>query len=292
MLDLRSCPVCGKLTDAGDKTCPHCGTIFGKKTQAQKDAFVPPVPVPDQKFTVPREVLRPVPPEKTPVPEARPPQLPGRPAGATGGGGHGIRVDPAIFRYIAMVIFAVVILALAIIVLPSLSSFANSPGQAAAPSGDSGETYTAYTNPSLGFSLRYPGSWTTTESIEPGGQGITDVKFSSPDNSAGLLVQVEDLAGTTVPATLDDWSASTLGSLGSGRQDFSLVANERTTIAGNPAQKYEFSWVTGSGMKMRSVMFLTIRGSKVYNLAFVMPDSRAAETAGVRQTIAGSLALT
>lgn len=291
MLDLRSCPVCGKLTDAQEKTCPHCGTEFAKKPVSKRIAFEPPEPVPVERPRVSREVSRPLPAQKAPVMAEPPLPAPPVPAAKTGSGDPGQAIKLAVSGLLPYLIIIAVILVAAIAVLPYLVSLGDSWGRGVTPPGGSQETYTGYSNPSLGFSVQYPESWTCTVTAEPGTSGITDVKFASSDKNSGLLVQVADASGTAKSTTLDEWAKGTVTVLGAGRQDFTLIANERTAISGNPAQKYEFTWVMNSGLKMRSVVFLTIKGSKVYNIAFVTTESRAADTSDMQQRIFGSFVL-
>jgi hypothetical protein len=294
MLDLRSCPVCGKLTDAQDKTCPHCGTVFGKKTSTEKFTYEPPEPVPEQKPRVYQDTSRPLSVQKPATLKESSRQAAAPPVEKAVSRDPEHKKRQPVSRLIPLVIIIVVVLAVAIAGLPYLASFGDSFGKGVIPPGGSQETetYTVYSNPSLGFTIQYPDSWTYTVTTEPGAQGITDVKFTSSDKNTGLLVQVADVSGTARPATLDDWAKSTVTVLGAGRQDFTLITDERTTLSGNPAQRYEFTWVMNSGVKMRSVVFLTVKGSKVYNIAFVTADSRAADTAGIQQKVFGSFVLT
>jgi uncharacterized Zn finger protein (UPF0148 family) len=290
MLDLRSCPVCGKLTDAGDKTCPHCGTVSGKRSAAQKSAFEPPEPTPEQKPRTPHDTSRLLPAQKIPPAEPRQPaaapvaeKVARRDPGSTG--------KSALFRVVPLIVILAILVAV-IFGLPYLAAPGNSLQGGNAPLQASQETYATYNNPAHGFTLQYPESWTCTEAAEPGAQGITDITFSSSDRNAGLLVQVAEASGTARPATLDEWARGAVTVLGKGRQEFTLISDERTALSGNPARRYEFTWVMSSGIKMRSVVFLTLRGSKVYNIAFVSADSRAAGTAGTREKIFSSFALT
>jgi uncharacterized Zn finger protein (UPF0148 family) len=292
MLDLRSCPVCGKLTDEGDKTCPHCGTVFGKKPSAQKFTFEPPEPSPVQKPMVSQETFRPLTAQKPPAPKES-----SRPAAAPvtekiNRRDPGSTKKSAVFRLLPLLIIIIVILVVAMAGLPYLAALGDLLGKGFTPPGGSQETYTVYNNPALGFTLQYPESWTYTAAAGPGAQDITDITFTSSDKSTGLLVQVADVSGTAKPATLDDWAKGTVTVLGAGRQDFTLITNERTGLSGNPAQRYEFTWVMNSGVKMRSVVFLTVKGSRVYNIAFVTADSRAADTSEIRQKIFDSFVLT
>ncbi|MDD1684676.1 MAG: zinc ribbon domain-containing protein, partial [Methanoregula sp.] len=223
MLDLRSCPVCGKLTDAGDKTCPHCGTIFGKKTEAQTLAFRPPEPAPEpllkQHSPLAQEMPQPVPAQKPPAPaeSLRPAAAPV--AAKIDRRDPGSRSKGAMFWIVPLIIiFAILVIAM--IGVPYLAALGNSWNGGIAPLQGSQEMYTVYNNPALGFTLQYPESWTYMVAAEPGAQDITDITFTSSDKNTGLLVQVADVSGTARPSTLDEWAKGTVTVLGAGRKDF------------------------------------------------------------------------
>ena len=281
--------------DAQEKTCPHCGTVFGNRPQAQKVTFQPPEPAPEpaikQHSPIAPETPRPVPAQKPPAPaESRQPA-------AAPVAEKVIRRDPGsrkntLLFWVVPLIIIFAILVAAMIGVPYLAALLGSPGGGYSPPQELQETYSVYNNPSLGFTIQYPESWTFTAATEPGAPHITDITFTGSDKATGLLIQVADESGTASPASLDERAENAIAVLGRSRSDFTLVNNEKTTISGNVARRFEFTAVTGSGKKMRSVVYLTEKRSRVYNIAFVTADSMDAGTSEVQQKVLSSFVLT
>jgi hypothetical protein len=181
---------------------------------------------------------------------------------------------------------------LALLLSPSVSAFFST---GPVPSPGTAGSFRLYDDPALGFRIAYPATWTPVSRKEPGSDIVTNTAFISRDGKTVATVQVTDLS---VPEyrgfPLDIWTNHTLGVLASNALSsrFTLLGNERTELAGYPAQMLDYSVVLNSGDRIRTVMYLLEAGSKAYNVGFTSKEDTFNDMAETRQAVFSSFMVT
>jgi hypothetical protein len=145
--------------------------------------------------------------------------------------------------------------------------------------------YRNYTNSSAGVAIQYPPSWQLTEG---GGAGATaffnvsgvDMSFSIATENSGQI------------ATLDGYSQDLITAL---QQNANLTdfthSSSNTTLAGYPAQKLVFTFVS-NGTTRQGMVELTLANSNGYALSYVATQAVYPTYVGVAQNMMQSFNIT
>lgn len=156
-------------------------------------------------------------------------------------------------------------------------------------------TYSTYENSGLGYKISYPDSWTYTTTNDPNANYITNTQFTNRDGKRGLLIQVVDLSGTTFQiSSLDEWTKNGIAILQASTEfsQLTILKNERTTLAGYSAQRIEYTYVGNTGIKVKSIEYLLIKGSKGYNVAIFSTYDEFNDWSNTAQEIINSFKIT
>gem|GEM_PF-1933556 len=162
------------------------------------------------------------------------------------------------------------------------------------PPGSAG-SFSTYEDPVLGFRIVYPGTWNHFTRKDPNSDFITDTAFISGDGKTAATVQVVDLTGPGYRGvSLDAWTNHSIEILGSNTisSQFTLLRNERTVLAGYPAQNLEYTVVLNSGDKIRTVGYLLEVGEKGYNIGFTSRDDTFNDWSGTERQMLNSFQIT
>jgi uncharacterized membrane protein YeaQ/YmgE (transglycosylase-associated protein family) len=189
---------------------------------------------------------------------------------------------------IAIVGIPVVLIIVAVFIFGVIFGLA---GTISSLSPSSSGTLATFENPALGYKVQYPDTWTFKTINEQNANYITDTTFSSNDGKRGLLIQVVDQSGTVYQMnSLDEWTKNGIALLSSSKEysQLTIQKNERTTLAGYPAQRLEYTYVTTSGIKVKNIEYLLIKGSKGYNIDIFSTDDDFNSWSNIAQEIIDS----
>lgn len=137
--------------------------------------------------------------------------------------------------------------------------------------------YKIYTNPNLGFLIKYPDYWTISPVIKnPDYQFAQSMFITNPNGKTALGIGVYDFSNTvySIP-TVDVWADSMLASVKSDAiknviqgQTWQTTKNAKTQLSGYYAREIDYTYTTNTGNENKGAMILTIKGSKGYYLGF------------------------
>jgi hypothetical protein len=146
--------------------------------------------------------------------------------------------------------------------------------------------YRNYTNSSAGIVIQYDPSWQLTEG---GGAGATAFFNVSGVNMTFTIVAPENLPG----ATLDVFSQDLIAAIqqNANLTNFKLLSSSNSTLAGYPAQKLVFTYVTG-GITNQGMIELTLVNNTGYALSYVAAQSVYPNYVGVAQNMMQSFNIT
>ena len=179
------------------------------------------------------------------------------------------------------------------LLFPFISGFFSAYGPVSPP-GSTG-SFTAYEDPVLGFRIAYPGTWNLIKRKDPNSDLATNTAFISRDGKTTATVQVTDLTGPGYfGLPLDIWTNHSIEVLSSNKisSRFTLLKNERTVLAGYPAQNLEYTVVLNSGDRIRTVAYLLQAGSKGYNIGFTSREDIFDDWSGTAQQVFNSFQVT
>jgi hypothetical protein len=179
------------------------------------------------------------------------------------------------------------------LLIPVLSGMAASSGTVS-PAGSAGGLR-MYENPALGFGISYPANWTPLIRKDPNSDFITNVAFIGVDGKTVATVQVIDLSGPGyLGVSLDTWTNHTLEVLRSNSvsSGFTLLRSEKTSFAGYPAEKLEYTAVLTSGDRIRTDEYLLEAGSRGYNIGFTSREDTFDDWSGIERQVFSSFRIT
>jgi hypothetical protein len=179
------------------------------------------------------------------------------------------------------------------LMVPFISGFLSAYGPVSPP-GSTG-SLSMYEDPVLGFRISYPSTWNQFKRKNPNSDLVTNTAFISRDGKTAATVQVTDLSGPGyLGLPLDVWTNHTIEILSSNKisSQFTLLRNERTVLAGYPAQNLEYTIVLNSGDKIRTVGYLLEAGSKGYNIGFTSREDTFNDWSGTEQEMFNSFQIT
>ena len=128
------------------------------------------------------------------------------------------------------------------------------------------EGWTAYENPSTGWSIAYPETWEVTE--DPVGDG-SSTQFDDPASGAYLRIDWTDQPGPSAVGAWEDYEPD----FASQHSGYERIALEPTTFQGFEAAHWEFTWEEG-GTTVHAVDLGFIVGDDYgFALNFVAPDA-------------------
>jgi len=160
-------------------------------------------------------------------------------------------------------------------------------------------TYTTtlkeYSDPSLGFKIKYPESWTYQKNKELNADWVTDTTFSSSDGKTGFQVQVSDSvpSGYEQVSSPSDWAKNAIDMMNSNTKvtQLSIISNEKTSLAGYQSHKLEYT-AFYSGTKLHNVQYFVLNGKKGYNIFFFSTDDEFNNRWDIGQGMFNSLEIT
>jgi hypothetical protein len=179
------------------------------------------------------------------------------------------------------------------LLFPFISGFFSVYGPGSPP-GSVG-SFTMYEDPVLGFRILYPSTWNQIKRKDPSSDLVTDIAFINRDGKTAVTVQVTDFSGPGyLGVPLDVWTNRSIEILSSNKisSQFTLLRNQRTELAGYPAQNLEYTVVLNSGDKIRTVGYLLEAGSKGYNIGFTSREDLFNDWAGTEQQMFNSFQIT
>jgi hypothetical protein len=152
-----------------------------------------------------------------------------------------------------------------------------------------------YTDPTLGFKIKYPESWTYEKNKEQNADWVTDTTFSSSDGNTGYQVQVSDSipSGYKQVDSASDWAKNAVDQLNTNKNvaQLNIISNEKSSLAGYPAHKLEYTAIY-SGTKLHNVQYFVLKGTKGYNIFFYSTDDEFNNRWNIGQTMFNSLEIT
>jgi hypothetical protein len=124
--------------------------------------------------------------------------------------------------------------------------------------------YLNYTNRSAGVAIQYPPSWQPTQ----GGETNATAFFNVTGVEMSFSIATESLSGQTV--TLDDYSHDLIGAFQQNGSVVNFAYNlSNVTLAGYPAQKIAFTFVSADGTTTQGIVELTLANGTGYALTYV-----------------------
>jgi len=152
-----------------------------------------------------------------------------------------------------------------------------------------------YSDPTLGFKIKYPDSWTYQKNKEANADWVTDTTFSSSDGKTGFQVQVSDSvpSGYKQVSSASDWAQNAIDILNSDKNvaQLNIISNEKSSLAGNQAHKLEYTAIY-SGTKLHNVQYFVMKGTKGYNVFFFSTDDEFNNRWDIGQVMFNSLEIT
>jgi hypothetical protein len=148
--------------------------------------------------------------------------------------------------------------------------------------------YLNYTNRSAGVAIQYPPSWHLTEG---GGAGATAFFNVSGVNMTFSIAAPASFSGQAV--TLDEYSRDLISALQQNPNltSFKLLNSSNTTLAGYPAQKLVFTYVT-EGAPMQRMVELTLVNNTGYSVSYVASQGVYPSYVGIAQNMMQSFNIT
>jgi hypothetical protein len=148
--------------------------------------------------------------------------------------------------------------------------------------------YLNYTNRSAGIAIQYPPSWHLTEG---GGAGATAFFNVSGVNMTFSIAVPASLSGQAV--TLDGYSRDLISALQQNPNltNFTLLNSSNTTLAGYPAQKLVYTYVT-EGAPTQRMVELTLVNSTGYSVSYVASQGVYPSYVGIAQNMMQSFNIT
>ena len=148
--------------------------------------------------------------------------------------------------------------------------------------------YLNYTNRSVGIAIQYPPSWHLTEG---GGAGATAFFNVSGVNITFSIAAPASFSGQAV--TLDEYSRDLISALQQNPNltSFRLLNSSNTTLAGYPAQKLVFTYVT-EGAPMQRMVELTLVNNTGYSVSYVASQGVYPSYVGIAQDMMQSFNIT
>jgi hypothetical protein len=148
--------------------------------------------------------------------------------------------------------------------------------------------YLNYTNRSAGIAIQYPPSWHLTEG---GGAGATAFFNVSGVNMTFSIAVPASLSGQAV--TLDGYSRDLISALQQNPNltNFTLLNSSNTTLAGYPAQKLVYTYVT-EGAPTQGMVELTLVNNTGYSVSYVASQGVYPSYVGIAQNMMQSFNIT
>lgn len=96
----------------------------------------------------------------------------------------------------------------------------------------------------------------------------------------------ESYRGTAI--TLDDYSQDRISSIKQSLTDFKLLSSSNTTLAGNPAKQYVFTYVSELGASSQGIFQLTLVNGIGYEINYGAIQEAYPDTLGIEQNMVQS----
>ena len=127
-----------------------------------------------------------------------------------------------------------------------------------------------YNNPNLGFTLEYPSDWAKEESLTlisppPSPNDATNGTTSSTNLTPESIAVTTEVLLTNI--TLEEYSESAIGLLGSQFPNFTLLDSFETTLSGYPAHQIEYTYAL-DGLELKNAQIWAIADNIVYAITY------------------------